>query len=279
MILIADSGSTKTNWVALNNKGKEVFIAKTKGLNPAVFKKKVLIKRILTNEKLTSHKESVETIYFYGAGCSTKAPKKIIKKVLQSIFKNAKIYVKEDTEAAVFSVTTNPAIVCILGTGSNCSFFDGVTIHQKIKSLGYSIMDEASGNYFGKVLLQDYFYNKMPIDFAEGFMRNYNLSPSKIKNNLYKKENPNTYLASFSHYLVDNKDCEYAQQIIKNGLKLFIENHILQYDDSKTLPIHFIGSLAFYLEDEIKNIFNQYNLKLGKIERRPIHGLVKYHLK
>lgn len=279
MILIADSGSTKTSWIAINSQGKELFTTKTKGLNPAVFKKKLLIKRLLKNENLTIHSEKIKMIHFYGAGCGTKSPRKILKKVLQSVFKNAAINVKEDTEAAVFSVTAKSGIVCILGTGSNCSYYDGKTIHQKIKSLGYSIMDEASGNYFGKVLLRDYFYHKMPEDFATDFALNYNLDPNEIKKNLYKKENPNTYLASFSHYLVQNKNCDYAQKIIYNGLKLFIENHISQIKEHKFLPIHFIGSLAFYLVDEIKIIFKEYNLNMGKVERRPINGLVKYHLK
>lgn len=277
MILIADSGSTKTSWIAIDNTGKQLFIAKTKGLNPAVFKKEVLKTRIANNIELTTNKDQIKTIHFYGAGCGTKTPKKNLKKVLAAFFKNAIINVKEDTEAAVYSVTTKPGIVCILGTGSNCSYFDGKVTHQKIKSLGYSVMDDASGNYFGRMLLRDYFYSKMPEDFADGFALNYNLNPDKIKKNLYKKENPNTYLAGFSHYLVHHKNCDYAQKVIYNGLKLFVENQILQYKESEKLPIHFIGSLAFLLQDEIKLIFKEFKLKMGDIERRPIDGLVAYH--
>ncbi|MCF6349412.1 MAG: N-acetylglucosamine kinase [Flavobacteriaceae bacterium] len=277
MILIADSGSTKTSWIAVDNKGRQLFLTKTKGLNPAVFKKEVLKKRLTKNKKLTKNKEQIKTVYFYGAGCGTKTSKKNLKKILNSFFKNAKITIKEDIKAAVYAVTTEPSIVCILGTGSNCSYFDGKKTHQKIKSLGYSIMDDASGNYFGKTLLRDYFYNKMPKNFADGFALKYNLNPNKIKKNLYQKENPNTYLAGFSHYLIHHKNENYAQKIINNGLKLFIENQILQYKESKKLPIHFIGSVAFFLKDEIQLIFKEYNLKLGKIERYPINGLVKYH--
>ncbi|MEE9350115.1 MAG: N-acetylglucosamine kinase [Flavobacteriaceae bacterium] len=279
MILITDSGSTKTNWIAINNKGEQLFKTKTKGLNPAVFKSKVLEKRIRKNDELFACKEVVTKIHFYGAGCGTKTPRIILHKVLESFFPNAEIFIKEDTEAAVFSVTTKPAIVCILGTGSNCSYFDGKITHQKITSLGYIIMDECSGNYFGKILLRDYFFHKMPEDFAEGFALNYNLDSDHIKKNLYREDNPNTYLAGFSHYLIHHKNCDYAQKVIYRGLELFIENQILQYNESKKLPIHFIGSLAFYLEDEIKSIFKKYNLKLGKIERRPIDGLVQYHIK
>lgn len=278
MILITDSGSTKTNWLAVDNKGNQLFKINSKGLNPAVFSENVLKERILACNEIIDIRNSVKNLHFYGAGCGTEMPRKILLQVLQSIFVNAKINVEEDTKAAIYSVTSGPAIVCILGTGSNCSYFDGNKVHQRIKSLGYSVMDDASGNYFGRILLRDYYFNKMPKDFAKGFASNYNLDADDIKKNLYKRENPNTYLASFSHYLIQNKDNEYAQKIISTGIRSFIENQILQYEESKKFPIHLVGSLAFFLQEEIKNIFNEYSLNAGKFERHPIHGLVKYHL-
>lgn len=279
MILIADSGSTKTNWFAIDSNGNELFKVTTKGLNPAVFSEQILTDRIVDSSDLMDAKNTVTTIHFYGAGCGTSSPKAILLQVLQSIFTSANITIKEDTVAAVNSVTTEPAIVCILGTGSNCSYFDGSVTHQKIISLGYSVMDDASGNYYGRILLRDYYFNKMPAGFATDFAANHNLDADEIKKNLYKKENPNTYLANFSHYLVKHKDSEYAQNIILTGIRLFIENQILQFNESKTLPIHFIGSLAFFLQDEIRFLFKEYNLELGKIERHPINGLVNYHIK
>ncbi len=279
MILIADSGSTKTNWIAIDTNGNELFKANTKGLNPAVFSEQILTNRIKDCKTLISSQNEVDVIHFYGAGCGTKTPKVILHNVLINIFPNAKIHIKEDTLAAVNSVTTEPAIVCILGTGSNCSFFDGKKTHQKIASLGYSVMDDASGNYFGRILLRDYFFHKMPTEFATNFAKNYNLDADDIKKHLYKKENPNTYLANFSHFLVQNKNSKYAQNVILTGIRLFIKNQILQFKNCTDLPIHFIGSLAFFLQDEIKILFKEYNLKLGKIERHPINGLVNYHFK
>jgi N-acetylglucosamine kinase-like BadF-type ATPase len=277
MILIADSGSTKTSWLSINIDGKQVFKANTKGLNPSVFNAKTLKKRLHKNKKLNKNKSLIKIVYFYGAGCGTKTPKQILKNILQDFFINAKIYIKEDTYAAVYSVTNKPAIVCILGTGSNCTYFDGEKIHQKIDSLGYVVMDDASGNYYGRILLRDYFYNKMPKEFAENFALNYNLDADEIKINLYKKENPNTFLASFSYFLVENKNCEYAQDVIKKGLTSFVKNQILQYKESKDLPIHFVGSLAYFIKDEIKQVFEDFNLKLGKFEKKPILGLTDYH--
>ncbi len=278
MILIADSGSTKTSWIAIDNSGKHLFETKTEGLNPAVFANEIITNRIVTNELLFTNKKKITNIYFYGAGCGTKTPKNNLISIFEGVFTNSKITINEDTKAAIYSVTTKSAIVCILGTGSNCSYFDGKNVHQKITSLGYSIMDEASGNYFGRELIRDYYYHKMPTEFASNFAKNHNLDADSIKENLYKKENPNTYLASFSHYLVNHKTEKYAQQLIYKGLKLFVKNHILQYKESSELPIHFVGSLAYFLKDEIKIVLKEYNLKIGKFERKPINGLVKYHL-
>ena len=278
MILVADSGSTKTNWIALNNKGETYFKIDTPGLNPAVFAKEILIERVRSNEDLNRNKLKVEKIFFYGAGCGTETARNFLKSIFAGIFENAEIEIYEDTIAAVKSLQTNdPGIVCILGTGSNCSYYDGSTTHQKVVSLGYIIMDLASGNYYGKQLLKDYYYNKMPKDFAEKFKASYDLSPDDIKENLYKNDNPNTYLANIGRFLIENKTSEYAQNIIKEGLRLFTENQILQFEESKHVPIYYVGSVAHFLSDEIKEVLEEYDLKLGKIVRHPIITLAQEH--
>ena len=138
-------------------------------------------------------------------------------------------------------------------------------------------MDVASGNYYGKQLLKQYYYNKMPRDLAEKFENEYDLSPDEIKENLYKRNNPNTYLAQIGRFLIENKSSEYAQNIIKKGLRLFTENQILQFEESKNIPIYFVGSIAHFLNDEIKEVLEEYNLKLGKIVRHPIITLAEHH--
>ncbi len=278
MILVADSGSTKTNWIAIDESGENIFTIDTKGLNPAVLPKKTIYNRVVKNEDLNKIKKQIKKIFFYGAGCGTETAKGYLKEVFGDIFSNADIEIYEDTIAAVKSLQTNdPAIVCILGTGSNCSYFDGKRTHQKIVSLGYIIMDDASGNYYGKQLLRDYYYNKMPKDYAEEMGKAYDLSPDIVKENLYKKDNPNTYLAQIGRFLIENKKNDYAQKVIKIGLRSFIENQILQFDESASVPVHFVGSIAHFLSDEIKEVFEEYNLKLGKIVRHPIVTLAKYH--
>lgn len=278
MILVADSGSTKTSWIAINNNGETFFKIETKGLNPAVFDKKTLFDRIISKSELNDIKDKVKKIYFYGAGCGTATARKYLHEIFNEIFNNAEANIFEDTIAAVKCLQTNdPAIVCILGTGSNCSYFDGTETHQKIVSLGFIVMDDASGNYYGKQLLRDFYFNKMPFDFAKKFANTYDLSADEIKEQLYKKENPNTYLAQLGRFLIENKSSDYAQNIIKIGLRSFIENQILQFEESKTTPIYFVGSIAHFLHDEIVDVLNEYNLQLGKIVRHPILTLAHEH--
>ena len=278
MILVADSGSTKTNWIVLDENGEIYYKVNTKGLNPAVFPKDVLYERIVSKEELNDIRDNVKQIYFYGAGCGTQTARNYLREVFNDIFENANIEIYEDTIAAVKSLQTDkPGIVCILGTGSNCSYFDGKETHQKVISLGYIIMDDASGNYYGKQIIRDYYFNKMPKELAVKFESNYDLSPDTIKEHLYKFESPNTYLADIGRFLIENKKSDYAQNVIKIGLRSFIENQILQFDESKKNPIYFVGSIAHFLHDEIVEVFIEYNLKLGKIVRHPITTLAKSH--
>ena len=226
----------------------------------------------------TQHHKNIY-IYFYGAGCGTEPPKELIKKVFSPIFKNANFVIKEDTYAAVYACCKpeEKAIVSILGTGSNCSYFDGKNIHQKITSLGYILMDDASGNYFGRQLLRDYYFNNMPQELQIKFKSEFNLEAELIKDHLYKKPNPNTYLAKFAKFLVQNKDLKYSKDLITKGFNLFINNQILQFENSSEIPLHFVGSIGFYLKENLKSSLNNKGLICGKILKKPIDGLVAYH--
>lgn len=279
MILVVDSGSTKTDWIAMNPSGEVLFATQTLGLNPQVLSSAILTERIINNFELYQHREEVTQLYFYGAGCGVESPQKRIGKVFSEIFTMAEFIIKEDTYAAVYATVTpnEPAIVCILGTGSNCTYFDGHNIEQRVTSLGYILMDEASGNFFGKQLIRSYYFKTMSPDLAAKFESEYELDPDTIKENIYRRENPNTYLATFSRFLIQYKANPVFQDIIANGLQRFIEHQIFQFDDAHNVPVHFIGSIAYFLEDEIKLAFEKNDLQLGKIVKRPIDELVNFH--
>ena len=284
MILIVDSGSTKCDWIAIDNQGKQLLEkVRTKGLNPAILSEKKLRKTIKKSSDLKAHRKEVTHIFFYGAGCGTKNPRLLLKSVLQEFFTNAQIEVNEDTMAAVYATISHnkeAAVVCILGTGSNCSYFDGKQLHQRVESLGYSIMDDAAGNYFGRQLIRDYYFNKMPENIKITFEYKFNVEADYIKHNLYKQPNPNAYLASFAEFMFLNKDSEYITNLIKEGIRLFANNMILQYKDVlENVPVHFAGSIAYFSQKEIKEVANELGFTVGNFERRPIEGLVNFHIK
>jgi N-acetylglucosamine kinase-like BadF-type ATPase len=280
MKLLVDSGSTKADWIAIDDNGKVLFTTQTLGLNPEVLDKEEVIARLDDKFDISHNKDKATHLFFYGAGCGTDRMKNFLSEVFQNYFSNAVIAVHEDTFAAVYATTPKDeqAIVCILGTGSNCSFFDGKVLHQKVQSLGYIAMDDGSGNRFGRHLIRGYYFNKMPSDLAKEFEEEYNLDADYIKSNLYKEANANAYLATFAKFIIKHKDTEYCKKIIKKELKSFTKNYIMQYDNCKEVPVHFVGSIAFYLKDELEAMLAKYDIKIGNALRRPIDGLIAYHI-
>ena len=282
MILIVDSGSTKSDWLAVDKDGNRLMDKiRTKGLNPAILSEKKLKKLIKKSKELKSNAENVTHVFFYGAGCGTDNARDLLSAVLQEIFSNAHVEVNEDTLAAVYATIDTPdqaAVVCIMGTGSNCSYFDGEKLHQRVKSLGYTLMDDASGNYYGKQLIRDYYYNHMPENVRIAFGAKFNKEADFIKYNLYKQPSPNAYLANFAEFMFLHKDSEYTINLIKEGIRLLAKNMIMQYkEELKTVPVHFAGSIAFFAQKEIKEVGEEMGFKVGNFERRPIDGLVPFH--
>jgi N-acetylglucosamine kinase-like BadF-type ATPase len=280
MRLLVDSGSTKADWIAIDEDGKILFTTRTLGLNPEILDEDEIIQRLNDKFDILQNKDKATHLFFYGAGCGTDRMKIMLSQAFQKYFSNAIVDVQEDTYAAVFATTPKgeQAIVSILGTGSNCSFFDGKVLHQKVQSLGYIVMDDCSGNVFGKELIRKYYFNKMPKELAVELEKEYDLDPDFIKNKLYKEPNPNAYLATFAKFLIQNKEHEFCKKIIYKGMKSFIKNYVKQFDNHKEVPVHFVGSIAFYLKDELQVMFDKYEMKLGNVLRRPIDGLIAYHI-
>lgn len=282
MILIVDSGSTKADWISVDDTGKQIQEKiRTGGLNPEILKEKKLYKIIRKSEELMKHKRDVTHVFFYGAGCGTESPRALLKRVLEDIFVNAQVEVTEDTMAAVRASLNHDdeaAVVCILGTGSNCSYYDGEQLNQRIQSLGYTLMDDASGNYFGKQLIRDYYFNHMPETIKISFADKYNMDADYIKNNLYKQPSPNAYLANFAEFMFLNIDSPYIQDMIREGMRIFARNMIFQFKkEIETVPVHFAGSIAFFAKKQINEVAKEMGFTAGNFVRRPIDGLVAYH--
>ncbi|WP_299110041.1 N-acetylglucosamine kinase [uncultured Tenacibaculum sp.] len=278
MILVADSGSTKCDWVLIGKNKKKIKRVRTKGLNPAILKEEDLVKIIEKNETLRKYKTSIEQVYFFGAGCNTEKSKSSISKVLLSQFTNTtKFYVNEDLMLAALSITSKPAVVCILGTGSNCCFFNGEEVLQKNLAMGYLLMDEGSGNHLGKELLKKYFYNKMPQDLQFSFEKEFKLNPQKVISKLYTSKAPNKYLAKHARFLFENIEHPFCQEIINKSINEFVENQLKEYrEELASYPVYFIGSVAYFSQNLINEKLQDKNIKPSKrFVRRPLQSFIQ----
>ncbi len=276
MILIADGGSTKVDWAILD-KNENPIKFQTLGLNPNISTKIELLEILHQSNEILKYKNNISEIYFYGAGCSTTQSQGILTSVFKEIFKTTKISVSEDTDGAVYASTKEESLVAIIGTGSNCCYFDGEKIHKNIASLGYIIMDDASGSYFGRQLIRDYFYKKMPEKFRADFKSKFNIDPNVIIENLYLHDRPNRYLATFAKFMADYKDTIYINQLVQKGFEDFFEYWIIPFSKDKTLPLYFVGSIAYFFSELLEKVANEHHLKIKGIIQKPIDSLITYH--
>ena len=275
--LIADSGSTKTDW-ALIEDGKILGSFKTRGLNP-FFTSKDEFLNTLKEKIIPETKGNVDEIFFYGAGITDKDKKNEIEKPLSLLFPNSIIEIRSDLLGASRALFGNEAgIVCILGTGSNSCLYDGKDIRKAIPPLGYILGDEGSGNALGKKLINDYFKEIMPLKLRKLFEEDYTINLKDVLKQVYKEnENPAKYLSLFTPFLSKNIADPYCQQILKRNTINFFEKNVLTIPSAKKYPIGFIGSIAYYFSDFIVRRACEYGFSSYRIEKEPINGLVKYH--
>lgn len=280
MIAIADSGSTKTDWVILDENHDESFRTNTIGFNPYHIEAETIEAEMFKNEELKAIADKITNVYFYGAGCSADFLKQIVKNGFVNFYTNAEILVDHDLLAACYAVYRDtPAIVCILGTGSNACYFDGKTLKEATPSLAYILGDEGSGNHMGKKLLHAYFSKKMPKYLADKFHETYNLTISDLNVNVYQKKLANAYLASFSKFVHEYKDEPFMHNLVYDSMKEFFENQVLPNPEARFSEVNFIGSVAHYYEDIIRSAAAEFHLEVGQIVRKPIDNIVEYHKK
>lgn len=275
--LIAESGSTKTDWCLLK-KGKKPVYFKTTGLNPYL-QSMDEINNILENElPWDSSVYSPDAVSYYGAGAGTKEKQKELKEILQKYFKVKNVEVQSDMLAAARGLCGNEkGIVCILGTGSNSCYYNGKEIKEQKISLGYIAGDEGSGNHLGKRVLQYYAYNTFDTELKLAFEQYFGNDISQILNKLYKEPFPNRYLATFVRLLIEHRGHFMVENIIEDCLNDFFHHNILKYRQSWKLPLYFTGSVAYEFQDILVSLCHQYELEVGRIEKSPIEGLLKYY--
>jgi len=275
MILIADSGSTKTDWFLMSNR-ELISHKQSKGINPFYQDSQAIYQSI---QDISKDIETPTDIFFYGAGCATAQKNQIVEKALAKMYPHANIEINSDLLAAARALCgKQKGIACILGTGSNSCLYDGTKITHNVSPLGYMLGDEGSGAVMGKKFISDLLKHQLPSSLSDKFYKQCNLQPHEIMDRVYKQPFPNRFLAQFTHFMAENNNVEAIKQIIENCFKEFFLRNIKQYPNSNDLPIHFVGSVAFHFREQLDHTARTLGYKLGKIEKSPMNGLIEYHL-
>ncbi|ASW74793.1 ATPase [Chryseobacterium piperi] len=280
MVAIVDGGSTKCDWVILDDFKKVFMKTETIGFNPNNIAAELIVPEIEKNINLSAVKNSITRVFFYGSGCGIPENCITIERELSKFFTKAEVVAKEDLMAAAYAAYTGkPAIVCILGTGSNSCYFDGTHLKIKLPSLGFLIGDEGSGSAIGKQLVRRFFMQKLPEDLHLQFEETYHLTIEEALKNMYHTSRPNAYLANFNKFVVERKEHPYFQKMVFEEMKNFFEYQVLPYEESQEAEINFIGSIAYYYEETLRSAAAELHLNVGKIVQKPIESLVDYHIK
>ena len=280
MILVADSGSSKTDWL-LSIPQQEPVSFKTAGLNPYFLTEKEIAKIIQDQAPdMVAYANDIAEIYFFGAGCSSPDRHEIVSNAISQLFNKAFVSVDSDLLGCAYATCGHEkGICCVMGTGSNISYFDGENIHDGQHGLGFVLGDEGSGTWFGKALITDFLYGNMPADINEAFNKAYGLNKEIVIKNVYQRPNANTYLASFSRFVSEIKTTPYGQELLEKGLLEFIDSNIKSYPEYHRYKCHFVGSIAYFFAEELTALCHQHGVKTGKVIKQPINDLMAFILK
>jgi glucosamine kinase len=278
MKLIADSGSTKTTWILLEHDKVKSSIG-TGGLNP-YFHNSESVEAVLRADLVPFIVEdNISEIHFYGAGCSTEYNNNMIRDAIQLFFRKSDVFIYHDILGAARALFGNgKGIACILGTGCNSCYFDGIGPHPKVDSLGYLFGDEGAGSYLGKLFIAAYLKKELPQDLREIFDRQFGFTLEDILNSLYNKPAPNRFLASFSLFLSPNREHPFVKGIIQQSFQDFFDAHIKKYEGYKATPVGFIGSIAFIYREILTEVAKKEEVSIYRILSSPAEGLVDYHV-
>lgn len=277
-LLIADSGSTKTDWVLLDSKGI-VATFKTIGFNPYFQTTEQIYDEIILNLKpfINEFLPQITELHYYGAGCSNEINCSIVETGIATALDMKKINISHDLLAAARALCGNkPGIACILGTGSNSCLYDGKIVAENVPSFGYMFGDDGSGAHIGKTFIQAYFDNNLPEKIktkfeAKGYHR------EEILDNVYKKGMPSRYLASISSFVSENIKDTYVRSLVKNCFLSFFHKQVSKYSDSRRYTVNSVGSIGYYYKDILSEVANEEGYKIGNVIKSPIDGLIKYH--
>jgi glucosamine kinase len=279
MIIIADGGSTKTNWCLLNEDGKKIYF-NTEGYNPYYVDTEYIKNSLKNGLPQDLEFEKIKEVNYYGAGVHNEEKASIVADALSSVFTKSKVFVGHDLLAAARALLgTQPGFAAILGTGTNSCLYDGHDITLSIDSAAYILGDEGSGCYIGKKLLVDYVRGYMPDEVREAFWNTYKLTPDEIHDNVYTKPLASRFCASFAKFAYDNtSNISYTNNIVRTSFEDFFRNLVSHYPSYQSYEFNCIGSVGYTFRNVLEDVATEYGMKIGKIIRSPIDDLVKYHI-
>jgi len=277
-ILIADSGSTKTDWILKNSSGEKIQF-QSAGLNPFYQTEKEVVS-VLEKEVISKLSFSVDKIFFYGAGCADEATSRpVYNALLHCVPASKTVEVSSDMLGAARGLCgKEPGLACILGTGANNAFYDGEKIIRSVGSLGFWLGDEGSGSYLGKTFIVHFLQNELPDDLHEKFAANYpEINRLTVLENAYKKPFPNRYFATFSKFISEYISHPFLHDLVSNAFAVFINKYVFKHQDVNKYPVHFTGSVAYFYQEILKNALENNGLTSGRILKSPLEGLLEYH--
>lgn len=279
MILLADSGSTKTDWLLLDDEGQQVTRFASVGFNP-FYQSQAIIAEGLRAEVVPNVSGLVQEVHFYGAGCADEATSRPAHDALAAAFPGAALAVHSDLLAAARGLCGRGAgIACILGTGSNNCLYDGEKIVNNSGSLGFWLGDEGSGGYLGKRLVVHYLHDELPAELHEAFRVAYpDIARLSVLDRAYKQPFPNRYFAAFAPFLSQHLAHPFIKSLVQDAFRVFLNIYVVRHPGSDSLPVHFTGSVAHRFEAILKGVLDEKGLQLGSIQKSPMPGLVRYHV-
>ncbi len=281
MILIADSGSTKTDW-RLIDENQQIHQFATQGINP-YFQGADQIKSILCSELVSKMSipalKGKPDVFFYGAGCRVEDKKKLVAESIAALFPESAIQVNTDMLGAARSLCgRTPGLAAILGTGANTCYYDGTKIAENKTSSGFILGDEGSGAHIGKTFIEAFLRDELPKELSERFTTKFDLNKDKIIDAVYRQPMPNRFLASFSKFIYQNLKEQYLIDITAACFGQFFDRYICKYKNHKELQLSCTGSVAFYYSNILRAVAVDKGVAIGTITETPIAGLTLYHL-
>lgn len=280
MILIVESGSTKTEWRYITDPNQAYESFYSDGINP-YYQSAAEIAEAQRDTLAKLGQKSIQQVFYYGTGITDDSKREVIQHVLKPYVGEANISVENDLVAAGISLCGDEAgIACILGTGANSGYFEGGKLKEQIPPLGFWLGDEGSGANLGKRLILAYLHHELPSDLRDAFIKRFGaLNRLDIFEHAYQKEFPNRWFASFSKFLFDHRKHPFCYALVEKAFQDFCQLYLVKYEASQSVPIHFTGSVAFYYSDILKRVVTSFGLRIGIISEAPMAGLTLFHKK